>query len=290
MKRLSVTNALIAIILGLCAIAAVFPFYQTLVLSLSTILDRKAGGVMLFPRSIDLSSYQYIFHEGKVVKGLLISVFVTVLGTLVNLVVTTTGAYALSKNSMPGRNVILTCIIFTMFFSGGLIPYYLTIQGLHLQNNLLVMILPAAVNAFNLILMKNFFGSVNPALEESAKIDGANDLSILIRVVIPVSLPIMATMSLFYAVDRWNEWWLPMLFINDINLHPLQLVLRDTITNLSQSINNPAGQQLAAQMQNVYPESVKSAMIIVSAIPILMVYPFVQKHFNAGVMIGSVKE
>ena len=290
MKRLSVSNALIAIILGLCAIAAVFPFYQTLVLSMSTILDSKAGGVMLFPRSIDLSSYQYIFHEGKVVNGLLISVFVTVLGTLVNLVVTTTGAYALSKNSMPGRNMILTCIIFTMFFSGGLIPFYLTIQSLHLQNNLLVMILPAAVNAFNLILMKNFFGSVNPALEESAKIDGANDLSILIRVVIPVSLPIMATMSLFYAVDRWNEWWLPMLFINDINLHPLQLVLRDTITNLSQSINNTTGQQLAAQMQNVYPESVKSAMIIVSAIPILMVYPFVQKHFNAGVMIGSVKE
>ncbi|MDQ0901100.1 MULTISPECIES: carbohydrate ABC transporter permease [unclassified Paenibacillus] len=290
MKRLSVSNALIAIILGLCAIAAVFPFYQTLVLSLSTLLDRKAGGVMLFPRSIDLSSYQYIFHEGKVVNGLLISVFVTVLGTLVNLVVTTTGAYALSKNSMPGRNVILTCIIFTMFFSGGLIPYYLTIQSLHLQNNLLVMILPAAVNAFNLILMKNFFGSVNPALEESAKIDGANDFSILIRVVIPVSLPIMATMSLFYAVDRWNEWYLPMLFINDINLHPLQLVLRDTITNLSQSINSPTGQQLASQMQNVYPESVKSAMIIVSAIPILMVYPFVQKHFNAGVMIGSVKE
>ena len=145
--------------------------------------------------------------------------------------------------------MILTCIIFTMFFSGGLIPFYLTIQRLHLQNNLLVMILPAAVNAFNFILMKNFFGSVNPALEESAKIDGANDLSILIRIVIPVSLPIMATMSLFYAVDRWNEWWLPMLFINDINLHPLQLVLRDTITNLSQSINNTTGQQLAAQIK-----------------------------------------
>ncbi|WP_261304979.1 carbohydrate ABC transporter permease [Paenibacillus andongensis] len=290
MKRLSVSNALVAIILGLCAIAAVFPFYQTLVLSFSTILDWKAGGVTLFPRSIDLSSYRYIFHEGKVVNGLLISVIVTVLGTLVNLVVTTTGAYALSKNSMPGRNVILTCIIFTMFFSGGLIPYYLTIQALHLQNNLLVMVLPVAVNAFNLILMKNFFGTISPALEESAKIDGANDLSILIRIVMPVSLPIMATMTLFYAVDRWNEWWLPMLFINDANLHPLQLVLRDTITNMSHSMNSAIGQQLAAQMPNVYPEAVKSAMIIVSALPIVMVYPFVQKHFNAGVMIGSVKE
>jgi putative aldouronate transport system permease protein len=290
LKRLSVTNALITLILGLCAIAAVFPFYETLVLSLSTILDLKAGGVMLFPRSMDLSSYRYIFHEGEVVNGLLISVIVTVLGTLVNLVVTTTGAYALAKKSMPGRNVIYTCIIFTMFFSGGLIPYYLTIQGLHLQNNLLVMVLPVAVNAFNLILMKNFFGTVNPALEESAKIDGANDLGILLRIVIPVSLPIMATMTLFYAVDRWNEWWLPLLFINDTNLHPLQLVLRDSITNLSQTINSTTGAQMAAMTQAVYADSVKSAMIVVSALPIMMMYPFVQKYFNAGIMIGSVKE
>jgi putative aldouronate transport system permease protein len=290
LKRLSVTNALITLILGLCAIAAVFPFYETLVLSLSTILDLKAGGVMLFPRSMDISSYRYIFHEGEVVNGLLISVIVTVLGTLVNLVVTTTGAYALAKKSMPGRNVIYTCIIFTMFFSGGLIPYYLTIQGLHLQNNLLVMVLPVAVNAFNLILMKNFFGTVNPALEESAKIDGANDLGILLRIVIPVSLPIMATMTLFYAVDRWNEWWLPLLFINDTNLHPLQLVLRDSITNLSQTINSTTGAQMAAMTQAVYADSVKSAMIVVSALPIMMMYPFVQKYFNAGIMIGSVKE
>jgi putative aldouronate transport system permease protein len=239
---------------------------------------------------MDISSYRYIFHEGEVVNGLLISVIVTVLGTLVNLVVTTTGAYALAKKSMPGRNVIFTCIVFTMFFSGGLIPYYLTIQGLHLQNNLLVMVLPVAVNAFNLILMKNFFGTVNPALEESAKIDGANDLGILLRIVIPVSLPIMATMTLFYAVDRWNEWWLPLLFINDTNLHPLQLVLRDSITNLSQTINSTTGAQMAAMTQAVYADSVKSAMIVVSALPIMMMYPFVQKYFNAGIMIGSVKE
>ncbi len=290
MKRFSISNLLITLILGLSAIAAVFPFYQTLVMSFSTILDKNAGGVMLFPRSIDLSSYEYIFRQGKVVDGMLISVFVTVFGTLVNLVVTATGAYALSKKSMPGRNLIMTCIIFTMFFSGGLIPFYLTIQNLHLQNNLLVMILPAAVNVFNLILMKNFFGTVSPALEESAKIDGANDLSILIRIVIPVSLPIMATMTLFYAVDRWNEWWLPYLFINDIKLHPLQLVLRDTITDLSQSLNSTLGRQMAARVQTAYADSVKAAMIIVSAFPILMVYPFIQKYFNAGIMIGSVKE
>lgn len=290
MKRFSVSNALITLILGLGAIATAFPFYQTLVQSLSTISDMRAGGVMIWPRSIDFSSYQYIFHQGRVVNGLLISVIVTVSGTLVSLAVTTAGAYALSKSSMPGRNIIFLGIILTMFFSGGLIPFYLTIQGLHLQNSLLVMILPVAVNAFNLILMRNFFGSVNPSLEESAKIDGANDLIILIRIIVPVSLPIIATMSLFYAVDRWNEWFLPMLFINDINLHPMQLVLRDAITNLSQVMNNSMGAQYAAQTRNVYSESVKSAMIIVSAVPILMIYPFLQKYFNAGIMIGSVKE
>lgn len=290
MKRFSVSNALITLVVGLGAIATAFPFYQTLVQSLSTISDMRAGGVMIWPRSIDFSSYQYIFHQGKVVNGLLISVIVTVSGTLLSLAVTTAGAYALSKSSMPGRNIIFTGIILTMFFSGGLIPFYLTIQGLHLQNNLLVMILPVAVNAFNLILMRNFFGSVNPSLEESAKIDGANDLTILIRIIVPVSLPIMATMALFYAVDRWNEWWLPMLFINDISLHPMQLVLRDAITNLSQVLSNSMGAQMAAQTRNVYSESVKSAMIIVSAVPILMIYPFIQKYFNAGIMIGSVKE
>jgi putative aldouronate transport system permease protein len=205
------------------------------------------------------------------------------------MLLTTAAAYALSKKSMPGRNFIFTCIIFTMFFSGGLIPFYLTIQNLHLINNLLVIILPAAVNTFNLILMKNFFGTISPALEESAKIDGANDLRILFQIVVPVSLPIMATISLFYAVDRWNEWWLPMLFINDTSLHPLQLVLRDAITNLSETLGNMTGAQLASNLQTVYTDSLKSAMIVVSAVPILMLYPFVQKYFNAGIMIGSVK-
>jgi putative aldouronate transport system permease protein len=290
LKRLSVSRFFITFLLGLGAIAAVFPFYQTIVLSLSTILDANAGGVMLWPRSIDFSSYEYILQQGKVVKGLYISIIVTVLGTLVNMVVTTAGAYALSKKSMPGRNFIFLAIIFTMFFSGGLIPYYLTIQALHLQNNLLVMILPAAVNAFNLILMKNFFGNVNPSLEESAKIDGANDLVILIRIIIPVSLPIMATMALFYSVDRWNEWWLPMLFINDTSMHPLQLVLRDAIANVNMLLNNALGAQMAEKAKTVYNDSIKSAMIVISAVPILMVYPFVQKYFNAGIMIGSVKE
>ncbi len=289
MKRLSLSNVVIALILGIGAIITIFPFYQTLMLSFSTILDKKAGGIFLFPKSFDFSSYEYIFNEGKVTQGIYVSLFVTIVGTFVSMIITTAGAYALSKKTMPGRNLIFTGIIFTMFFSGGLIPFYLTIQKLHLQNNLLVMILPAAVNAFNLILMKNFFSTIDPAIEESAKIDGANDIRILFRIVVPISLPIIATITLFYAVDRWNEWWLPMLFINNTSLQPLQLVLREAITNLSASLTNTTGAQLAAGVQSVYADSVKSAMIIVSAVPILLIYPFVQKYFNAGIMMGSVK-
>ncbi|BFT72592.1 carbohydrate ABC transporter permease [Paenibacillus sp. P36] len=289
MNRAKASHILITLLLGLGAIVTLFPFYQTLVLSFSTILDAKSGSVLLFPKTLDISAYRFIFMQGKITHALMISIVVTVLGTCVSMIVTAAGAYALSKSSMPGRNFIFTGVILTMFFSGGLIPYYLTIQGLHLQNNLLVMILPAAVNSFNLILMKNFFGTISPALEESAKIDGANDLRILVQIVVPVSLPIIATITLFYAVDRWNEWWLPMLFINDTGLQPLQLVLRDAITNLSQVISNTTGAQLAAGVQNVYMESAKAAMIIISAVPIFMIYPFIQKYFNAGIMIGSVK-
>lgn len=288
-QNLNVTNILLAFVLGVLAILAIFPFYQTLIVSLSTLGDKGSGQLFLWPRSLDFSSYRYLFSEGVVAGGMLISVIVTVAGTAVNMIVTTAGAYAISKKTLPGRNAILNGVIFTMFFSGGLIPYFLTLQNLHFQNNLLVMILPVAVNAFNLILMKNFFSTIPQALEESAKIDGANDISILIRVVVPVSLPILATMTLFYAVDRWNEWWLAMLFINDPGYYPLQLVLRNAITNLSSLMTSATATQMAQGTTRIYADSVKSAIIIISALPILIIYPFIQRFFAQGLMLGSVK-
>lgn len=258
-------------------------------LSFSTVADAGSDKVFLFPSSFDFGSYKYLYTDGKVTRGLMISIVVTVVGTALSLIVSTAGAYALSKKSLPGRNIIFNGIIFTMFFSGGLIPYFLTVQKLHLQNNLLVMIVPLAVNTFYLILMKNFFNTISPALEESAKIDGANDITILARIVVPVSMPIIATMILFYAVDRWNEWWLPTLFINDTKLYPLQLVLRNALTNLSALISSATGLQMAAGTQNIYGDSVRSAMIVVSSVPIIIVYPFIQKYFAKGIMIGSVK-
>lgn len=288
-KKFDVPNAIITVILGIIAIVTLFPFYQTVMLSFSTVIDAGSSKVFLYPSKFDVSAYYYLYVDGKVLKGLIISIIVTLAGTALSLAVSTAGAYALSKKSLPGRNLMFNAIIFTLFFSGGLIPYFLTVQKLHMQNSILVMIVPAAVNTFYLILMKNFFNTVPASLEESAKIDGANDIVVLIRIVIPVSMPILATMTLFYAVDKWNEWWLPTLFINDTKLYPLQLVLRNALTNLSGIIGNSAGLQLAESMRNVYSDSVRSAMIVVSAVPIILVYPFIQKHFSKGILVGSIK-
>lgn len=289
-KRFDLPNFIITALLGIVALITLFPFYQTVMLSFSSVMDGGTSKIFLYPSKFNISAYHYLYEEGKVAKGLLVSVIVTVAGTVLSLAVSTAGAYALSKKTLPGRNLIFNAIIFTLFFSGGLIPFFLTVQKLHLQNNLLVMIIPAAVNTFYLILMKNFFNTVPASLEESAKIDGANDIVVLLRIVIPVSMPILATMLLFYAVDKWNEWWLPTLFINDANMYPLQLVLRNALTNLSSVIGNSAGLQLAESVQkNVYGDSVRSAIIVVSAVPIILVYPFIQKHFSKGILIGSVK-
>lgn len=288
-NRINMVNLIITFSLSILALLAIFPFYQTLMLSFSTVADVASGKLFLFPSTFDLSSYTYLLLEGKVSQGLIISVIVTIVGTAVSLIITTAGAYAMSKKTLPGRNFVFNGIIFTMFFSGGLIPFFLTLQKLHLQNSLLVMIFPLAVNTFYFILMKNFFNTISPSLEESAKIDGAHDITILVRIVVPVSMPIIATMILFYAVDRWNEWWIPTLFINDTKLYPLQLVLRNALTNLSQVVGDAAGAQLAAGTQNAYGESVRSAMIIISSVPIILVYPFIQKYFAKGIMIGSIK-
>jgi putative aldouronate transport system permease protein len=174
-----------------------------------------------------------------------------------------------------------------MFFGGQLIPYYLTIKRLGLIDNLLVMILPVGINTFYLIIIKNHFQSVPQSLEESAKLDGANDLQVLVRIFVPVSMPIMATFILFYAVERWNEWWLPLLFISKPNLKPLQIVLRETVSNLD-NIASSTGRMYAAR-NAVNSQAVRMAMVVMTTVPILLVYPFLQKHFANGIMLGSIK-
>lgn len=288
-KKFDIVQFIIKIILGIIALISIFPFYNTVLVSFSQMSDVASTKVLLYPVSFDLSSYKILFSTGKVAGGLIISIIVTVGGTAFSMLVTTAGAYALSKKTMPGRNIIFNFIIVTMFFSGGLIPFFLTVKSLNLQNNILVMIIPVAANTFYLILMKNYLNTIPPSLEESAKIDGANDITILIRIVLPIAKPIIAAIALFYAVDRWNEWYTAMIFINNTKLFPLQLVLRDIIINATQLLGGGSGAQYARLATHVYEDSIKDAVIVISALPILMCYPLVQKYFASGIMMGSIK-
>ncbi|GJM71648.1 hypothetical protein HMSSN036_38640 [Paenibacillus macerans] len=214
------------------------------------------------------------------------SIYVTLVGTIVNLFFTVTMAYPMARRNLMGRNLILNLVIFTMLFGGGMIPTYLVIRDLQLLDTLNSLILPGAISAFNLIIVKNFFQELPPELEDAAKIDGCNELGLLWRIVLPLSKPVLATFTLFYAVGHWNNFFSALLYINDPAKWPLQVMLRQ-IVMLSQA----AGDINSMDPTFVQPpeQSIKMAVIVVGTIPILCVYPFLQKHFAKGVLLGSIK-
>jgi putative aldouronate transport system permease protein len=215
------------------------------------------------------------------------SVIITIAGTLANLAFTFTMAYSLSRRDLLGRSLIMNLVIFSMLFSGGMIPGYLVVKELGLLDSYAAVILPGAISAFNMIIIKNFFQELPPGLEESARIDGCTDLGVLWRIVLPLSKPILATFGLFYAVGHWNNFFSALLFLNDHQKWPLQVILRE-IVMLSQMA---AGDMSAMDPNFVEPpdQSVKMAVIVVGTLPILLVYPFLQKHFAKGVLLGSIK-
>ncbi|SEO66102.1 carbohydrate ABC transporter permease [Paenibacillus sp. OV219] len=267
----------------LAAACAIFPFYTVVISSFGT----PTGHVL--PTTFTLEGYKQIIQYG-VGRAFTVSVLVTLVGTFMSLFLTTIAAYALSKKGMPGWKYLMGFIVFTMFFGGGLIPYYLTIKGAGLINSYWVMILPSAINTFYIWIMLSFFRDYPVSLEESAKIDGAGDFTILLRIVIPTSMPVIASISLFYAVDRWNDWYTPMLFLQDTTMYPLQLMLKNMLANIGQILSANAGISSVAQSKiNIPQDSLKMAAIMVASVPIMAVYPFLQKYFAKGVMIGSIK-
>jgi putative aldouronate transport system permease protein len=271
------------------AIITIFPFYYVLIISFADYGVLSRTSVYIFPTSISLDAYKVVLEAGNIVNSFFVSVFVTVVGTILSMILSIAAGYALSK-PLPGRNIMFTFMIFTMFFSGGLIPYYLTIKAVGLVNNVFVLIVPMAVSAFYVILLKNYFATVPPSLEESAKIDGANDLYILWKIILPTCGPIIATISLFYAVDRWNEWYHAMLFIQSKKYYPLQLVLREVLFNFDQMMGSNVGKSIAASRKFTYQRSVQMAIVVIATVPVLLIYPYLQKHFTKGIMLGSIKE
>ena len=285
----STLDIVIAVILGFMTLAAVFPFYQVVLLSFADMASYAKHPLYLLPYCFDLTGYKTIFEDPMFFTSLGVTLFITVVGTALNMFLSVMGAYVLSRKYLMGRKVILNLIIFTMLFNGGLIPTYLVIKNLKLVNTVWAMILPCGISTYYLIIMKNYFMSLPDSLLEAARLDGANEWSILTRVVLPISVPFMATFILFYAVERWNEWYLANLYINKSALYPLQTYLRNVLISMSNTLNDIAKQFMQGHAK-VNSTAVQMATIVVATVPILCVYPFVQRHFVKGVMVGGIKE
>lgn len=285
----STLDIVIAVILGFMTLAAVFPFYQVVLLSFADMASYAKHPLYLLPYCFDLTGYKTIFEDPMFFTSLGVTLFITLVGTSLNMFLSVMGAYVLSRKYLMGRKVILNLIIFTMLFNGGLIPTYLVIKNLKLVNTVWAMILPCGISTYYLIIMKNYFMSLPDSLLEAARLDGANEWSILTRVVLPISVPFMATFILFYAVERWNEWYLANLYINKSALYPLQTYLRNVLISMSNTLNDIAKQFMQGHAK-VNSTAVQMATIVVATVPILCVYPFVQRHFVKGVMVGGIKE
>lgn len=271
---------------ALLAIAMIFPFWNILMTSLVSNNEFMSRPVILWPRNFVFKSYETIFENKLMIGSLLVSVFITVVGTIYSMMMTVMLAYGLSKDRLMWGKFLRTFVIITMYFSGGLIPYYMLIRNLHLRDTIWVLIIPMAISAWNYIIVRSFFRQLPEGLEEAAKIDGANDVKILFRVMLPISAPVLATFSLFYGVEYWNSWWYALLFITDSKLFPLQYLLRELVlVNAS-----AASRTMTAGGMNLFDQGIKMATVVIATVPILCVYPFLQKYFTKGVTLGAIKE
>lgn len=276
----------VVFMVSICAVM-LYPVMMVVGRSLMGDIERATHPLRLFPTQIDLSGYRFILSpNSNVGQGYLITIARTGIGTLLSLLVTSLMAYPLSKKDYPGRRALTALIVFTMWFSGGMIPTFILIKALGLMNNFWVMVLPMTVSAYNLIILRNFFMQVPESLEESAKLDGANDLVIYCRIYIPLSTASLATIALFYAIAHWNSWFDALLYLNNQKLWPMQYILRQLISSLSVSDITSAA---AIADKTPAAETVKMATIVVSTVPILCIYPFLQRYFVKGVLVGSVK-
>ncbi len=246
-------------------------------------------GLLWIPEGFSLSGFKMVLRTASIATGYGNTIFYVIAGTALNILLTSMGAYVLSRRKLYIRRFLSLAIVFTMYLSGGLIPFYLTVRNLGLYNSRLALILPVAVNTWNLIVMRTSMSQVPESLEEAAKIDGANDFIILFRVILPVIKSTVAVMVLFYAVQHWNSWFNAMIFLQDRSKYPLQLFLREIL--LSGSMTDIAAGSTGEDVNNVLTMNMlKYCTIVVSTLPILCIYPFLQKYFAKGVMIGSVKE
>lgn len=279
-----IVHVFIVSFLTIFTLLCLLPFLNVLGSSFATSAEISTRTFILIPRTFTLNAYRYILSTPTIFKSIGVSLYVTILGTFLSMVVTSFMAYALSRKYLHGRSFFNFLVVFTMLFSGGMIPAFILVKNLGLIDTLWALILPSAVSAYNMIIMRNFFQGIPDSLEESAKMDGCSDWGVFFKIILPLSLPSIATISLFYAVTYWNTYQNAILYINDSNKWPIQVLLRQIVI-VSSGLNADA-----ASVDIVPPaQSIKMAVIVVATIPMLIAYPFVQKYFVKGAMVGSVK-
>lgn len=277
-------NVLFLISLGLVTL---YPFVYNLSISLSTPGEANQLGLHIFPHQPTLDSYGKVARSPDILLYYWNTIKLTVIGTIVNIALLSSVAYPLSRRTFPHRKFLTFLLVFSMLFSGGLIPTYLIVKNLHLLNTIWALILPVAVSAFNVIILRNFYQSIPQELIDSAKVDGASELRILVRIVMPLSVPALAVIALWSAVGYWNTWFSALIYIKDASKQVLQVFLRQTVITQDNSF---IGNMLSTQHQIVVtPETLKAATILFVMFPILLMYPFVQRYFVKGVMLGSIK-
>jgi putative aldouronate transport system permease protein len=278
------------VLMALFCLMIIYPVWNTVVISLNDATDAMMGGLYWWPRKFSLESYKTVLETPGIFKAFGVTVGKTVIGVVTHVLFTAMVAYGLSKRDLVGRKLYLTVGVITMFFNGGLIPNYLLIRNLGLLDNFMVYIIPALFSFFDLIIFQSFFRELPASLEESAFIDGANEFQIFLKIILPLSMPVMATIALFNGVYQWNDFFTGIIYINNPDLQPIQTFLYKVIVQNSSSQMLSAMPAAVTNLAKTTSESIKLATMVIATLPIVLVYPFLQKYFVKGMLLGSVKE
>jgi putative aldouronate transport system permease protein len=288
-----IVQAIIVICLIILAFLCIFPVYNSVVLSFNDGVDAISGGIYFWPRKFTLDNYKVIFADDSIFRAFGITGARTVIGTITSIVLTSMFAFSMSKKDLIGGRLYMKMCIITMYFGGGLIPSYLLIRGLGLRDNFLVYIIPGLVSVWNMIIFRSFFMQIPESLEESARIDGCNYLTVFFRIIMPVSKPVYASLGLFTAVGHWNDWFTASIYINNKNLYPIQTLLNQRVNassameELVRKASNIDG--FISSYNGITSKAVILSCMVVATAPIILIYPFAQKYFTKGIMLGSVK-
>lgn len=277
------------VFLAFVVVVTVYPFWNIFIISINDATDAIRGGLYFLPRKLSLSSYAEILGRSSFLASIKVSVARTLIGTPIAVLVTAMLAYPLSRKDLVGRKFWNLLFVFTMYFGGGLVPYYMVLKGIHMLNTFWVFIFPMMMSVYNMILIRSYIESMPDSLFEAAKIDGANDLVVFVKMVIPLSKPILMTVALFVAINQWNSWFDAYLYTSDQALKPMQSILVEILNQYQTGASTSQAMSNAKAGVTVTPDSIRMAATMVATLPIIMVYPFVQKYFVKGIMLGAVK-